>query len=74
LKKLETRIKKKGMTERRFREFRRLYIVYPQLSTEVAKYLVSHPVSHSNLLINSAKEIRQTSGESGFDGRMDAPS
>ena len=39
LKRLETRIKKKGMTERRFREFRRLYIVYPQLSTEVAKYL-----------------------------------
>jgi len=31
LKKLETRIRKKGMTEQRFREFRRLYIVYPQL-------------------------------------------
>ena len=64
LKRLETRIKKKGMTERRFREFRRLYIVYPQLSTEVAKYLVSLPVGSSNLLNNSAKEIRQTSAES----------
>ena len=63
LKRLETRIKKKGMTERRFREFRRLYIVYPQLSTEVAKYLVSLPVGSSNLLNNSAKEIRQTSAE-----------
>ena len=64
LKNLETRIKKKGMTERRFREFRRLYVVYPQLSTEIAKYLVSLPVGSRNLLNNSAKEIRQTSAES----------
>lgn len=64
LKNLETRIKKKGMTERRFREFRRLYVVYPQLSTEVAKYLVSLPVGSRNLLNNSIKEIRQTSAES----------
>ena len=64
LKNLETRIKKKGMTERRFREFRRLYIVYPQLSSEVAKYLVSLPVGSRNLLNNSVKEIRQTSAES----------
>lgn len=64
LKKLETNIKKKGMTERRFREFRRLYIVYPQLGAEVAKYLVSLPVGSRNLLNNSVKEIRQTSAES----------
>ena len=64
LKRLETRIKKKGMTERRFREFRRLYVVYPQLSTEVAKYLVSLSMGSRNLLNNSAKEIRQTSAES----------
>lgn len=36
LKKLEISIKKKGMTERRFREFRRLYIVYLQLGSEIA--------------------------------------
>lgn len=64
LKKLETSIKKKGMTERRFREFRRLYIVYPQLGSEVAKYLVSLPIGFRNLLNNSAKEIRQTSAKS----------
>ena len=64
LKKLEISIKKKGMTERRFREFRRLYIVYPQLGSEVAKYLVSLPIGFRNLLKNSAKEIRQTSAKS----------
>ena len=64
LKKLETRINKKGMTERRFREFRRLYIVYPQLGSEVAKYLVSLPIGFRNLLNNSVKEIRQTSAKS----------
>ena len=64
LKKLEISIKKKGMTERRFREFRRLYIVYPQLGSEVAKYLVSLPIGFRNLLNNSVKEIRQTSAKS----------
>ena len=64
LRKLETSINKKGMTERRFREFRRLYIVYPQLGSEVAKYLVSLPIGFRNLLNNSAKEIRQTSAKS----------
>lgn len=64
LKKLETSINKKGMTERRFREFRRLYIVYPQLGSEVAKYLVSLPIGFRNLLNNSVKEIRQTSAKS----------
>lgn len=64
LKKLEISIKKKGMTERRFREFRRLYIVYPQLGSEISKYLVSLPIGFRNLLKNSAKEIRQTSAKS----------
>lgn len=64
LKKLETSIKKKGMTERRFREFRRLYIVYPQLGSEIAKYLVSLPIGFRNILNNSVKEIRQTSAKS----------
>ncbi len=31
LKKLEQRLKTKGQNERRFREFRQLYLVYPQL-------------------------------------------
>ena len=64
LKKLEISIKKKGMTERRFREFRRLYIVYLQLGSEIAKYLVNLPIGFRNLLKDSAKEIRQTSAKS----------
>lgn len=35
LKKLEKQLNTKGLNERRFREFRRLYLVYPQLKEEV---------------------------------------
>lgn len=42
LKKLETRLNAKGLTERRFREFRRLYQVYPQLQKPVIQYLNSN--------------------------------
>ena len=42
LKKLELRLNTKGLTERRFREFRRLYQVYPQLQSPVVQYIVSH--------------------------------
>lgn len=41
LKKLEQRLKIKGLNERRFREFRRLYIVYPQLKEPVSNYITS---------------------------------
>ncbi|GHU69489.1 hypothetical protein FACS189413_08490 [Bacteroidia bacterium] len=39
LKNLEKTLKTKGMTERRFREFRRLYQVYPQIADEIANVL-----------------------------------
>ena len=39
LKQLEEKIHTKGLTERRFREFRRMYIIYPQLGTEVINYI-----------------------------------
>ena len=39
LKRLEDQLHTKGLTERRFREFRRLYLVYPQLGKEVVNYL-----------------------------------
>ena len=42
LKKLESRLHTKGLTERRFREFRRLYQVYPQLQSSVIQYLDSN--------------------------------
>ena len=41
LKKLEQRLNIKGLNERRFREFRRLYLVYPQLKEPIALYLTS---------------------------------
>ena len=41
LKKLEQRLNVKGLNERRFREFRRLYLVYPQLKAPIALYLTS---------------------------------
>lgn len=41
LKKLEKRLNTKGLNERRFREFRRLYLVYPQLKEEVLGYVMS---------------------------------
>ena len=39
LKRLEEQLHTKGLTERRFREFRRLYLVYPQLGKEVVNYI-----------------------------------
>ena len=39
LKRLEERLQTKGLTERRFREFRHLYLVYPQLGKEVLNYV-----------------------------------
>lgn len=41
LKKLEKQLNTKGLNERRFREFRRLYLVYPQLKEEVLGYVIS---------------------------------
>lgn len=41
LKKLEKRLNTKGLNERRFREFRRLYLIYPQLKEEVLGYVMS---------------------------------
>lgn len=41
LKKLEKRLNTKGLNERRFLEYRRLYLVYPQLKEEVSGYVMS---------------------------------
>ena len=41
LKKLKQRLKTKGLNERRFREFRRLYLVYPQLKEPITQYIAS---------------------------------
>ena len=42
LQNLEERLHNKGMTVRRFREYRRLYKVYPQLGQPIARYLSAH--------------------------------
>lgn len=63
LKNLEMRVQKKGLTERRFREFRRVYIVYPQLGIEIVKLLSTNGISQNNLLKDSALDIRRTSAE-----------
>ena len=44
LQNLEKRLQTKGLTERRFREYRRLYQVYPQIRQEIANLLPSHTV------------------------------
>lgn len=41
LKTLETKLNRKGLTERRFREFRRLYLTYPQLAAPVLAFVAS---------------------------------
>ena len=41
LKKLEKRLNIKGLNERRFREFRRLYLIYPQLKQPITQYITS---------------------------------
>lgn len=48
LKNLEKRLNTKGLNERRFREFRRLYLVYPQLKEEILHYVMSgNEIRHS---------------------------
>ena len=61
LKKLELRLNTKGLTERRFREFRRLYQVYPQLQSPVAQYIVSHSEIRHTLSAEFVESIRHLS-------------
>jgi predicted nuclease of restriction endonuclease-like (RecB) superfamily len=57
LKNLEKRLNAKGMTERRFREFRRLYTVYPQIGDEIANFFSADTVKR--LFINTDFPIRR---------------
>jgi predicted nuclease of restriction endonuclease-like (RecB) superfamily len=54
LQNLENRLKTKGMTERRFREFRQFYITYPHLGTEIANLL---PLDTIKQIPNIEKEF-----------------
>lgn len=47
LKNLEQRLNVKGLNERRFRDFRRLYLAYPQLREPVVNYIMAgHEMRH----------------------------
>ena len=59
LKKLEQRLNVKGLNERRFREFRRLYLVYPQLKEPVAQYIVSQNQIRHSLSAEFIEPIRR---------------
>lgn len=59
LKKLEQRLNVKGLNERRFREFRRLYLVYPQLKEPVAQYIVSQSQIQHTLSAEFIEPIRR---------------
>ena len=59
LKKLEKQLNTKGLNERRFREFRRLYLVYPQLKEEVLGYVMSGSEIRHSLTAEFTAPIRQ---------------
>ena len=60
LKKLEQRLNVKGLNERRFREFRRLYLVYPQLKEQVSHYIMAGNVIRHTLSAESTEPIRHS--------------
>ncbi|WP_320913804.1 YhcG family protein [Butyricimonas paravirosa] len=59
LKKLEKRLNIKGLNERRFREFRRLYLIYPQLKQPITQYITSQ--IQNSLSTEFIEPIRQLS-------------
>ena len=59
LKRLEQRLKTKGLNERRFREFRRLYLVYPQLKEPIAQYITSQIQIRQSLTAEFTEPIRR---------------
>ena len=60
LKKLEQRLKTKGLNERRFREFRLLYLVYPQLKEPIVQYITSQIQIRHSLTAEFTEPIRQS--------------
>ena len=60
LKKLEQRLNTKGLNERRFREFRRLYLVYPQLKEQVLHYIMSGNEIRHTLSAEFTEPIRHS--------------
>jgi hypothetical protein len=64
LQNIEKRLNTKGLNEKRFREYRRIYMAYPQIGEEIANFLPAETIRHLSLA-DSSLPIRQTlSGES----------
>ena len=63
LKKLEQRLKTKGLNERRFREFRRLYLVYPQLKEPITQYITSQIQIRQSLTAETENGVWKLSAE-----------
>ena len=63
LKRLEERLHTKGLTERRFREFRRLYLVYPQLGKEVLDYVGAQQPASQLALPDTIRRIVSAESE-----------
>ncbi len=59
LKTLETKLNRKGLNERRFREFRRLYQIYPQLAAPVLAFITSNTEIRRSLTAESGDSIRR---------------
>lgn len=55
--------KTKGLNERRFREFRRLYLVYPQLKESVKQYIASQIQIRQSLTAESENGVWKLSTE-----------
>ena len=57
--KLEQRLNTKSLNERRLREFRRLYLVYPQLKEPIAQYITSQIQIRQSLTAEFTEPIRR---------------
>ena len=66
LKCLEERLHTKGLTERRFREFRRLYLVYPQLGKEVLNYVGAQGQNSQFTLPEAIRRTATAESENGI--------
>lgn len=59
LKKLELQLNTKGLNERRFRDFRRLYQVYPQFIKEIMRFVMANSEIRQSLTAEFTRPIRQ---------------
>ena len=70
LKRLEERLHTKGLTERRFREFRRLYLVYTQLGKEVLNYVGAQQIDAPLALPDTIRRLMSAESENAIIRRM----